>query len=117
MKNTLKNLWSRCSFRTGCYWLAFFLLLFLFRFPIMRGIGHYLSKEDAPAQVDVIAVLGGNSYVRGKEAVNVHRQFPNTPIVCTGGNIPVQLLAFDTVLTESSLTRHYLARNGVPDSL
>lgn len=117
MKATLAKLWRTCWFRSCCYVLAIMLLLFLFRYPIMRSIGRYLADADTPEQVDVIAVLGGNSYVRGKEAVNVHRMFPSTPMVCTGGNVPVQLLAFDTVLTESRLTRHFVTKSGVPDSL
>ncbi|MCC6599918.1 MAG: YdcF family protein [Crocinitomicaceae bacterium] len=113
MKNFLKKKWVRV-------WLivfSLFFLLFLFRFPLLRGIGCYLVSEDPLESCEAYFVLGGNSFERGIETVKVHQQFPDARIIATGGNIPMQIQAFDTSLTEAALTRHLMVRRGVPDTL
>ncbi|MDZ4822134.1 MAG: YdcF family protein [Flavobacteriales bacterium] len=77
-------------------------------------MGNYLVCEDALQKTDAIVVLGGNSYERGMEAANVYVQFPGTTILCTGGNVPMQLLAFDTMMYEAQLTRMLLHKHHVP---
>ena len=94
-----------------------FLILFLFRNPILRGIGRYLVSDNPLEQTDAICVLGGNSFERGLEGAAVYAQFPGTLVIATGGNFPLQIQALDTVMTEAQLTRLVMAKRGVPDSL
>jgi uncharacterized SAM-binding protein YcdF (DUF218 family) len=91
--------------------------LFFLRVPILRGIGNYLYAQDSLQKTNAIFVLGGNSYERGLEAAKVYSQFIGTPVYSTGSNIPMQLLAFDTSLTEAELTTMLVRKHGVPDSL
>lgn len=113
----LRKAWSKRWFRWLSVFLVVFILLFSFRNPILRGIGHYLLAADELTKTDAVFVLGGNSYERGLEGAAVYAQFPGTPIIATGANIPMQLLAFDTTLTEAELSRMLLMKKGVPDSL
>jgi len=94
-----------------------FLILFLFRNPILRGLGSYLVSDNPLEQTDAICVLGGNSFERGLEGAAVYQQFPGTPVIATGGNFPLQIQALDTIMTEAQLTRLVLEKHGVPDSM
>lgn len=94
-----------------------FLVLFLFRNPILRGVGSYLVSDNPLEQTDAICVLGGNSFERGLEGAAVYAQFPGTKVIATGGNFPLQIQALDTVMTEAQLTRLVMAKRGVPDSM
>lgn len=90
-------------------------MLFLFRSPILRGVGNWLVAEDELTKTDAVFVLGGNSYERGLAAALVYQRFEGTPLVSTGANIPMQLLAFDTTMTEAELTKSLLIKKGVPE--
>ncbi|MEN9347654.1 MAG: hypothetical protein RLZZ77_1165 [Bacteroidota bacterium] len=91
--------------------------LFLFRNPILRGLGVYLVSDNPLEKTDAICVLGGNSFERGLEGAEVYKQFTGTPVIATGGNFPLQIQAFDTLMTEAQLTRLVLEKHGVPDSM
>lgn len=105
--------WARCLFFMG----IFFLLLFVFRYPIMRSAGNALTVAEDSAKSDAILVLGGNSFERGLHAATLYGQGRAPRLVCTGGNVPSLLAALDTVLFEAEVTRGVLLGNSVPDSL
>jgi uncharacterized SAM-binding protein YcdF (DUF218 family) len=53
---------------------AFFILIFtlyIFRYPIMRGMAGFLVYEDAPQTCDVVIVLGGGGPIRAERAVEL----------------------------------------------
>ncbi|MDZ4751411.1 MAG: YdcF family protein [Flavobacteriales bacterium] len=109
--------WAKTWFKVFSIFLLLILTLFVLRYPILRGIGNYLYAADELQKSDAVFVLGGNSFERGVEAAKVYEKYPGVPIYSTGSNIPLQLLAFDTSMTEAELTTMLLKKNGVPDSL
>jgi len=92
------------------------LILFLFRNPLLRGFGSWLTGEDSMQQTDACFVLGGNSYERGLAAFDIYQKFPTQQFVATGGNYPYQILCLDTSMVEAALTHHFMLSLGVPDA-
>jgi uncharacterized SAM-binding protein YcdF (DUF218 family) len=115
--NTWRKYWAKGWFKVLSIFFLLIITLFVFRVSILSGIGNYLYAKDTLQKTEAIFVLGGNSYERGLEAAKVYEQFSGTPVYSTGSNIPLQLLAFDTSLTEAELTTMLVRKNGVPDSL
>lgn len=113
----MKQLWKKRWVKSIIILCSLLLILFLFRNPILRGLGGYLISEDPLIQTDAYFILGGNSFERGMEAVRIYEQFPSSKFVTTGGNFPLQIQAFDTIMTEAALTRHLMVKKGIPDSL
>jgi uncharacterized SAM-binding protein YcdF (DUF218 family) len=113
IRNFLRKRWVRIFLIL----LVLIFLLYLFRNPILKKIGNWLASGDELQRTEAVFVLGGNSYERGIEASIVYTHFPGTPIIATGANVPLQLMAFDTVMMEAELTRMLMIKNGVPDSL
>ena len=110
----LKQLWTKKWFRRIVYVFSFFLLLFILRNPILRGIGNWLDASDPLEETQACFILGGNSYERGKEGVDIYGRFPNQQFVCTGGNFPYQIRALlDTLMSEAELTRHIMQNKGI----
>ena len=97
--------------------LGVFLLLFILIhvFDYLQLAGKYLAAADDPQQVEAVFVLGGNSYERGIAAAQHLKKFPS-PVVCTGGNFPVQIQALGYHLSEAELTQKCLLRNGIDTS-
>lgn len=95
--------------------MSMLLLLVLFRNPLLRGFGSWLTGEDTMQQTDACFVLGGNSYERGLAAFGIYQQFPDQHFVATGGNYPYQILCLDTSMVEAALTHHFMISLGVPD--
>lgn len=97
--------------------LGVFLLLFIliYVFDYLQLAGKYLAAADEPQQVEAVFVLGGNSYERGIAAAQHFKKFPS-PVVCTGGNFPVQIQALGYHLSEAELTQECLLRNGIDSS-
>ncbi len=97
--------------------LVFFLaLLFLLRYPVLRGLGNYLIRENEPFQAEAIFILSGNPTDRGRKAAQLYFEGYAPEIVCTGENIPHDLEALGLDYPECELTRSQLLRSGVPDS-
>lgn len=96
--------------------LFLFLLLYLFRIPILRGLGNHLVDTDEPQQVEAIMVLGGNSKDRGAEAARLYQKGFADHFVCTGGNVPGVLEVIDTVLYEAQITQIWMEHEGIPSS-
>ena len=113
----MKKYWQNKWFRRSIYLLAAVLLLVGFMKPILRSLGNYLVDKDPLGYSELVVVLGGSSYERGLEAVNVHKLYPAKRYVTTGGNIPSALLALDTTMLEAQLTAHLMIKKGMPDSL
>lgn len=95
------------------YGIGFLVLLFLFRNPILRSVGRFLVAEDTLRPTEACFVLGGNSYERGLKAVHIAELYPQQFFVATGGNLPLQIQALDTVMYEAELTKYFMARRGV----
>lgn len=70
--------------------------------------------EDETASVEAVFVLGGSSYDRGLEAVEVMNQGFTSQAVCTGGNVPSILAAIDTVMYEADCTKQFMQSRGIP---
>lgn len=87
--------------------------IYIFKTPLLRGMGSFLSVETTEAPTPCLVILGGNSFERGMAALPWIQSGRADHIVCTGGNIPSALLALDTVLTEAQLTQRFLVARGV----
>ena len=94
--------------------LAIAVLLFLFRFPILRCAGNYLISEDPLAHADVVFVLGGSATDRGEEAAKLYFAGLCDRFVCTGKNVPGDLQEVGIDLSESDMTKLVVQRCGVP---
>ncbi len=109
----MKNLLAKRWFRWILYVFGLLLLLFLFRNPILKGIGNYLVAEDKAELTESCFVLGGNSFERGSQAIVLSNKYPEQKFVATGGNYSYQILAFDTTMYEAELTKHFMVKRGV----
>ena len=98
-------------------WIIFFLVLYLNRFNILRGMGNYLIRTDKPEYVDAMFVLSGNSLDRGKEAARLFKQGYTKKIICTGGESSGPLKAYGLSVTTCDLTVKVLEDNGVDSSV
>lgn len=92
-------------------------LLFLLRWPILRGTGNFLITEDPVHRVDAVFVLGGSVYDRGMEAVRMYEQGVSDRFIFTGAPIPSALQAMGIDSTEAECTRNTAVRAGLPPEL
>lgn len=92
------------------------LVLFLFRYPILRGLGNYLIYEDELSQADAIFVLSGNSLDRGKEGARLYHAGYAPVLVCTGGVESRDLGVIGIQMKHSVLTQRVLMNEGVDSS-
>lgn len=106
---------KKISFILGSLLLAI-LLLFLLRVPILRGIGNHLICEDSLKKADVIFVLSGGAFDRGRQAVVLYKKGYAPKIVCTGENIPGDFRAMGYNCMESLITSTYIKKQGVDSS-
>ena len=105
-------------------WMFFFgislvvlLTVYLLRYPILRGFGNFLIKEDALNKADATFVLSGGAYERAKEGANIYES-GNTPIIVATGGMESQVLkAAGMRMSDAELTRRALVDRGVPDSV
>lgn len=100
--------------RTLAFSFGVLALLFIFRGSILRGLGSFLVADDPIKHSDAIVVLGGNSYERGSAAVKLWEQGMTDHVLCTGGNVPVNFLAIDTLIYEAHVTESMLIKRGIP---
>ncbi|HMN04598.1 MAG TPA: YdcF family protein [Flavobacteriales bacterium] len=106
-------MWKR-FLRPAIWAVGVVLILFLLRYPILRGAGNFLIKEDPLAQVDAVFVLGGSVYDRGVEAARVHQQGLGDRFIFTGAPIPNALEALGIDSTEAECTRNAAVQAGLP---
>lgn len=97
--------------------VAFLVLVWLLRFPLLRGVGSFLITEDPPCKVDAVYVLGGSAELRGREAAAVYRAGWSGRFRFTGAPVPSPLLVEGIHHTEAWQTRAVAVQHGVPDSL
>lgn len=105
---------ARRRSRRGFFFLLILLIGWLAREPLLKGIGSFLICEQLPERpTEVLVILGGNSYERGKAALQLDSVYQYREIWCSGGNIPTAFLALDTLVTESELSARFLEEEGV----
>lgn len=84
------------------------IVIFAFKTPILRGIGNYLIYEDEIEKVDAIVILGGSSYDRGKEAINLYNKGIASKIITSGGNTALSYKPLGITLKEAEVTTKFL---------
>ena len=89
------------------------LLLWSFRFPILRQMGEHLAAVDPLDRVEVVYVLGGASLERGEEAAVVIEQGFAPRAVFTGGNVPSVLEAEGIAKVEAQVSLDAAVRAGL----
>lgn len=97
--------------------IAMILLLVLvwaFRYPLLRTTGRFLIKEDPHAKGDVLIVLGGAPVERGIAAAGFFKEGAAQQAVFTGSVIPQSVQAAGLSRTEASLTRDIALWAGIP---
>lgn len=98
--------------------LGVVLLLYLFRVPILQGMGAYLNDSDPVERTEAVFVLGGSPMDRSLKAVELYRNdLVENEIICTGGNIAGALSAFNIHVPEAGLSRKVLEDEGVPSEI
>lgn len=95
----------------------FFLLLFLFRFELLRAGGRYLISEDEPCRVQAIFILAGGPKDRAEEALALYRKGFGRLLVCTGGTVPADFEALGLPYREAEISARYLSRSGADSSV
>jgi uncharacterized SAM-binding protein YcdF (DUF218 family) len=116
LKNNLKSLWKKKWLRLLLGLLFFFGLLFLLRYPILRGAANFLIVEDDLEPAEVIIVLSGGAYDRGMYAAQLFEEGYAPKILCAGGNTPPDFEALQMDVLESELTVYFMGELGVPES-
>lgn len=90
-----------------------FLLIFLFRTPILKGIGNLLVDEDHPVLVDAAFVLSGSANERAIKATECYKAGFAPKLVATGSQISGSLLAAGLELKDADLMKKALIDQGV----
>lgn len=107
----MKEVLTKWGIRIGIF-VAILLLLFLFRRPILRGVGNFLVKTDPPAQVDAAFILSGAAKERTDRALELFMEY--TPgFVTMGGNVSQALKAMGMSYTDAEVMRDALIAAGV----
>lgn len=86
--------------------------LFVFRYPIMRGAGNFLIKEDLVTDCQVMFVLSGNSWDRGREAAKLVQEGAADQVLCTGEEVNSALKTMGIHLNNADLTRKIMIDHG-----
>lgn len=95
--------------------LVLLICLFLFRYPIMRGMGSFLTATDPMQKVPVLFVLSGGPYDRGAEAAVLFLQGLADSVICTGESIPQDIWALGLNHTEGKISKIMMTDRGVPE--
>ena len=96
--------------------LLLIVVLYIARIPILRAFGNHLICEDTLKKADVIFVLSGGAFDRGRQAANLQKNGFAPRIVCTGANIPGDFRAMGYNCKESLITYTYIKSQGVDSS-
>jgi len=108
--------WQKRWLRRVFYCFTFFLLLFLFRYPILRGLGNWLISEDDPQKVELVVVLGGSSFDRATKAAELYRKGYATQFITTGQHVSGALEVLELDYTEADLSKIQMVKEGVPEA-
>ncbi len=91
--------------------------IYLLRFPILRGIGNTLIKEDTPQKSEAMFILSGQADERVSYALYIDKEMGLAPkIITLGAGISPTLQAIDMSVTDAEIARQSLIMGGV-DSL
>ena len=60
------------------------LLLFLFRYSLMRGAANFLVCEDSPSQTQIVFVLSGAPLERSLKGAELFKNGFGEKFICTG---------------------------------
>lgn len=94
--------------------LAAGVLIWLLRYPILRGVGAYLVDEDPLVHADLCFVLGGGAADRAEEATRLAKAGMADRFLFTGGNIHNDLSALGLRVTEAEVGRDIALSLGMP---
>ena len=92
------------------------MLIFIFRFPLMRLAGNYLIKEDNPIRSDAAFVLSGSSLERAEASARLYKQAIIPTIVVTGKNENDNLKIYQINIPDAQITQKALINAGVDSS-
>jgi uncharacterized SAM-binding protein YcdF (DUF218 family) len=95
-------------------YLGILFILWLCRYPILRGMGNFLIREDQLEQADAIYILGGASQERTAEAYRLFKKGISEEFICTGEHESEEMKLLDTILTEAEITKAFLIKKGIP---
>lgn len=95
-------------------YLGILFILWLCRYPILRGIGNFLIREDQLEQAEAIYILGGASQERSDEAYRLYKKGISKKFICTGEHESEEMKLLDTTLREAEITKTFLVKNGIP---
>lgn len=101
--------------RWGIFFLAM-LLIWLFRFRILFGLGNYLIVENDLQDAEVMFVLSGDPGDRGNEAARIWKAGYCPKIVCLGGEVSGCLKAWGEEVITCTITQKVLLSQGVDSS-
>ncbi|TAE52715.1 MAG: YdcF family protein [Bacteroidetes bacterium] len=87
--------------------------LYLARFPILKGIGSFLIREDMPVNADAIFVLSGDADERCRAAAELFRRGLAARIVTTGSNTSSALRALQMDIPDAELGAMALQKAGI----
>ena len=78
-------------------------IMWAFRFPLLRGLGNFLIREDPSCRADVIYTLGGSPLDRGVFTATLLKQGCAPLAYCTGENVPGAYKAEGRLITEADI--------------
>lgn len=97
--------------------LVIALMVWVFRFTLLRGMGNYLHYADALQETELMVVLAGSPLDRANAAAELYHSGLAKQVATTGGQVPHDFAVMDLTMLECDLTAHQLTKQGVPDSL
>jgi len=104
-------------------WFLFFGLLlltfFIFRVPILKGLGSFLVKESKLEQADAIFILGGNVFDRPMAALDLYHKGYANKLIPLGANTGLTMLAWhngdeDKSFSDALVMQEFLLSRNVP---
>jgi len=97
--------------------LAILIVSWLLRREVLVRVGSHLIHEQPLDTVEVLFVLGGNSFDRGNEAARLYDEGYVSRIICMGGNVPSILQVLNKQYKEGELSAIQLQQNLLVDSM
>lgn len=90
-------------------------LLFIFKTPILKGVGNYLIKEHTFENIEYAFVLSGGAVDRGQFAAELYHNNKINQIICTGENQSFDIEVLNLPYLESDLSKMQLLKSKVPE--
>lgn len=93
-------------------------MLKTFKTPILRYAGQCLIYEDTLQPADVLVVVSGSAFERGKKGAELLQLGFAKKIICPGGNLDMNyLILYNDSIYEGDITKKKIVQSGVADSL